>query len=95
MPVVKHIPLRTCIACGKIKPQREMIRLVSLSGKPVQIDIGHKSSGRGAYLCRGKECLESGLLVSRLERALHVNLSTEDRGRLASGLKELCGGEGK
>lgn len=94
MPVVKHIPLRTCVACGKIKPQREMVRLVN-SGETVEIDPGRKKSGRGAYICFDAECRQVGLKGNRLERTLRVNLTPEERIRLAEQLKEFCIAEGK
>lgn len=90
----KHIPLRTCVACGKIRPQREMVRLV-YSGETVLIDTGKKKSGRGAYLCLEEKCRQIGLKGNRLERTLRASLTPEDRIRLAEEIKELCVVEGK
>jgi len=95
MPAVKHVPLRTCVACGKIKPQREMVRLVSIAGSGIEVDRNGKTAGRGAYICRLEECRQTGLKGNRLERALRVSLSLEDRNRLDEQLKEFCGSEGK
>jgi predicted RNA-binding protein YlxR (DUF448 family) len=94
MPAVKHIPLRTCIACGKIRPQREMVRLASSAGG-VELDTGAKRSGRGAYICRESECLQNTLNWKRVEKALRITLASEDKMRLAVKLKEFYGGEGK
>jgi len=94
MPAVKHVPLRTCVACGKIRPQREMVRLVYSTGAKVEVDAGGRKAGRGAYLCREAECRQMGLKGNRLERALRASLTAEDRDRLALELKEFCGGEG-
>lgn len=90
----KHVPLRTCVACGKIRPQREMVRLV-YSGDTVVIDNGRKKSRRGAYLCLEEKCRQTGLKGNRLERTLKASLTSEDRIRLAEELKEFCVAEGK
>ena len=94
MPAVKHVPLRTCVACGKIKPQREMIRLASSEGG-VQSISGASRSGRGAYICHENGCLQKQLNWVRLEKALRITIVPDDKIRLARQLKELCGGEGK
>lgn len=95
MPPVKHIPQRTCIACGQIKPKREMIRLVCVAENTVEVDAIGKKAGRGAYLCRSADCWTAGLKGNRVERALHTTLAQESRARIVGELKELCGGEGK
>ena len=93
MPVQKHIPQRTCIACGKIRPQREMIRLVCTPEHIIEVDMKGKKQGRGAYMCRLPECWQSGLKGNRLERAFHTSLLPENRDRLAQELKESCIGK--
>ena len=94
MSAIKHIPLRTCTACGKVRPQREMVRLASSAGV-VELDTGTKRSGRGAYICRENECLQNMLNWKRMEKALRITIASEDKLRLAAKLKEFCGGEGK
>lgn len=95
MPAVKHIPQRTCIACGKIKPKREMVRLVCVAESSVEVDAIGKKAGRGAYLCRLADCWATGLKGNRVERALRTSLAQDSRERLVQELKELCGGESK
>jgi uncharacterized protein len=94
MPADKHVPLRTCIACGKVRPQREMVRLVC-AGNTVEVDAGGRKAGRGSYICREAECWQLGLKGNRLERALRTSLMAEDRHRLDRQLKEFCGSAGK
>lgn len=94
MPAVKHVPLRTCIACGKVRPQREMVRLVC-AGNTVEVDAGGRKAGRGSYICREAECWQLGLKGNRLERALRTGLTAEDLDRLDRQLKEFCGSAGK
>ncbi|MBN1368275.1 MAG: YlxR family protein [Dehalococcoidales bacterium] len=93
MPPVKHIPGRTCIACGKIQPKRNMIRLVRVTENSIEVDSTGKKSGRGAYLCRTADCWNTGLKGNRVERALKTSLVKAERDKLIQELKELCVGE--
>jgi len=74
----KHIPQRTCIACREIKAKKDLIRLVNNAGI-VEIDLTHKKSGRGAYLCPTAYCWETGLKGNRLEYMLRIKLRPENR----------------
>ena len=47
--------LRTCRACGKKKPQAELLRLAVVDGQ-VEPDPQRSLPGRGAYICRRREC---------------------------------------
>ena len=49
----------------------------------MEVDLWGKKAGRGAYLCRSQECYEMMLAGNRLERALRVKITSEDRARLA------------
>ncbi len=74
----KHVPQRTCVGCRKIRPKREMVRIVCTPNQGVKIDASGKASGRGAYLCREKQCWERALSEKRLEYALKTGLSREE-----------------
>ena len=74
----KHVPQRTCVGCRKIRPKREMVRIVCTPNQGVKIDESGKASGRGAYLCREKQCWERALSEKRLEYALKTGLSQEE-----------------
>ena len=78
----KHVPQRTCVGCRKIRPKREMVRIVRTSDQGVKIDESGKASGRGAYLCRERKCWEKALAEKRLEYALKTGLSKEEWGAL-------------
>ncbi len=93
MQAVKHIPERTCVTCRQVKAKRELIRLVRLADGSVEVDTAGRMRGRGAYLCPKEECWRSGLSGGRLEHALKINLTLEDKGRLINQGKELIQGE--
>ena len=95
MTIGKHIPQRTCLACGKIRPQWEMVRLVCSKEMNVELDIKRKKPGRGAYLCRLPGCWQIGLKGNKLERALRANLSSDYREKLTQALTESFGGQDK
>ncbi|MFC1941105.1 RNase P modulator RnpM [Chloroflexota bacterium] len=91
---VKHIPQRTCVACREIKDKRELVRLVRISDESVEVDIGGKKVGRGAYLCLIQGCWEMGLKGGQLERSLRTKLTQDNRERLIRFGKDLIKGEG-
>jgi predicted RNA-binding protein YlxR (DUF448 family) len=76
---MKHVPERTCCACGSKKPQSELRRVASAGGAPPQLDASGKAQGRGAYLCFDVACIEKALQRKALERALKLqNPLTEE-----------------
>jgi len=77
------------VACRKLRPKRELIRLVRTSDGSVEVDAGGKKAGRGAYLCRARECWEIGLKGSRLEHTLRTSLAQDNRERLIRYGKDL------
>jgi hypothetical protein len=58
----------------------------------VEIDLAGKKEGRGAYLCKERECWEAGLRKNRLERALRVKITREGYAHLAEYGKTLPSG---
>ena len=75
----RHVPQRTCVGCRKIRPKREMMRIVRTPDHGVEIDETGKKSGRGAYLCRQRDCWEIALKKDSLEHALKTSLTDEER----------------
>lgn len=87
----KHVPQRTCVACGTVRPKRELIRIVRTPEGGIEVDERGKRSGRGAYLCAQRTCWATALKRRRLDVALRTSLSDEDVERLrayAEGLPE-------
>lgn len=69
---VKKIPLRMCTGCMEMKPKKELIRVVKTPEGEVSVDLTGKKSGRGAYICKDKECLEKAFKAKRLSRNLDI-----------------------
>jgi len=88
---VKQVPQRTCVACRQVKAKRELIRLVRIADGSVEVDIEGKKAGRGAYLCRSRDCWEAGLKRGRLEHSLKTKLARDNREQLIRLAEEFCG----
>ena len=52
----KKIPMRMCMGCNEMKPKKELIRIVKSPEGEISLDFTGKKPGRGAYICRDKEC---------------------------------------
>ena len=85
---MKKIPLRKCTGCGKMKPKRELIRVVRAPDKKdengnvvasggVSLDLTGKKSGRGAYVCKSMTCFEQARKARRFERSLSCRIPEE------------------
>ncbi len=88
----RHIPERTCVACGRKLPKWELVRIVRTVEGNVEIDLGGKKSGRGVYLCRSKRCWETALRRDRKNRlawALKTEIPPEVRAYLLEYSGEL------
>lgn len=81
-PRPRRVPQRTCAACRQLRPKRELLRIVRTPEGHVELDPTGKKSGRGTYLCARRSCWDLGLKKGRLEQALSVPLSPEDRAAL-------------
>lgn len=77
MPRKRHIPERTCVACGDKRPKAELVRIARSPSGSVSVDFMGKAPGRGAYVC-GSGCLETALGRGRLARSLGQPLSTTE-----------------
>ncbi len=55
---VRKLPLRKCIACNEQFDKRTLIRIVKSKDGEITIDLTGKKNGRGAYLCKNKDCLK-------------------------------------
>ena len=85
----RHTPQRTCVGCRTVQPKRQLIRVVRLPEGGVTIDRTGKQSGRGAYLCRSRKCWEDALGRGRLEYALKVRLTGEEKESLRAFAERL------
>jgi hypothetical protein len=74
MPKVRRVPQRTCVACGRIRPKRELVRIVRTPGGEIKVDLTGKVPGRGAYVCPEPPCAERAVKEGRLRHALEASV---------------------
>jgi predicted RNA-binding protein YlxR (DUF448 family) len=79
LPRARHTPERSCIACGRKLPKRELVRIVRAADGQVVVDPTGKANGRGSYLCKTGKCWEQGVRRGSLERGLRSPLSAKDK----------------
>ena len=70
-------PCRTCCGCREKKEKEELFRIVKKKDGTVSFDPLKKSDGRGAYLCRKRECLSLAKKKKALERTLKTRIPEE------------------
>ena len=70
MAKVKKIPQRKCVGCQEMKNKKDLLRIIRTPEGEIVLDLTGKKSGRGVYVCRAAECLQSTLKGKRLEKAL-------------------------
>jgi predicted RNA-binding protein YlxR (DUF448 family) len=75
---MKHVPLRTCVACRTERPKRELVRIVRVTPTLAEVDTTGKKNGRGSYLCPAQECWHLAEKKGALNRALEMNVTSDN-----------------
>ncbi len=75
--MAKKVSLRQCVGCAEMKDKKEMMRVLKSAEGPVFLDMSGRKNGRGAYLCRNRECLEKARKNRGLERSLKMRIPDE------------------
>ena len=84
----KKIPIRQCVACREHREKTLLARIVRTPEGTVQYDGRGKVSGRGAYICRSRACLEKAVKSKALSRALETEITQEIYDLLDAQMKE-------
>ena len=74
---MKKVPLRQCVGCGEMKPEKEMMRVLKTNEDEICLDVTGKKNGRGAYVCIQKECLIKARKNKGLERSFKMGIATQ------------------
>ena len=74
---MKKIPLRRCLGCFESKSKKDLYRIVKTKEGEILLDKTGKLNGRGAYICKSKECLEKAIKSKRIEKEFEVKISDE------------------
>jgi len=76
---IKKTPQRRCVGCREMKSKTSLFRIIShtFSNEGLQIDLNQKSPGRGAYVCRNRECIAIAQKSKGLERSIKCSACPE------------------
>ena len=75
--MAKKIPLRQCVGCGEMKGKKDMMRVLKTAEGDICLDITGKKNGRGAYVCKSKDCLQKAGKNKGLERSFKMSIPKE------------------
>lgn len=75
--MAKKIPLRQCMGCGEMKSKKDMMRVLKTPEGDICLDITGKKNGRGAYVCKSRECLKLAHKNRGLERSFKMSIPSE------------------
>ena len=70
----RKIPMRMCVGCREMKEKRSLMRVVKSPEGVISFDRVGKAPGRGAYVCKSKECFERAVKQRQLERELETRI---------------------
>lgn len=74
---MKNIPERTCIGCKAKKNKKDLQRIVKTKDGKILLEKSEKLEGRGAYICKSKECLEKAYKNKGLDRSYKMKVKNE------------------
>jgi len=75
--MAKKVPLRQCVGCGEMKGKRDMMRVLKTAEDEICLDVTGKKNGRGAYVCKSRECLQKARKNKGLERSFKMSIPGE------------------
>jgi predicted RNA-binding protein YlxR (DUF448 family) len=78
LPKSRHVPERSCVACGVKMAKMQLVRVVRDTQGAVSVDATGRAPGRGAYLCRAPECWERAISKGTLKRSFGQDIASQD-----------------
>ena len=63
-----------CIACREMKDKRELLRIVKDKEGNIFVDESGKQNGRGAYVCKSKDCIDKLQKQKLLNKTFKTNI---------------------
>lgn len=85
----KKTPMRMCTGCREMKPKKELIRIVRTAEGEIALDLTGKLNGRGAYVCKCKECLGKIRKTNALSRAFETAVDSQIYDKLETELDSI------
>ena len=75
--MAKKIPMRQCVGCGEMKEKPSLIRIIKDNTGAISLDVTGRKNGRGAYVCKNKECLATLKKKNGLDKAFQMRVDKE------------------
>ena len=75
--MAKKIPMRQCVGCGEMKEKPSLIRIIKDNTGAISLDVTGRKNGRGAYVCKNKECLTKLKKKNGLDKAFQMRVDKE------------------
>lgn len=69
--------LRMCVVCRGQSDKKELLRIVKNKDGEIFVDKTGKANGRGAYVCKSKECYQKLCRQKLLNKAFKCNVPLE------------------
>ncbi|MBQ3394062.1 MAG: YlxR family protein [Oscillospiraceae bacterium] len=66
-----------CLGCREHKDKKELVRVVRSPEGEVSVDLTGRKNGRGAYICRSKDCLKKARKQRLISKALNCEITDE------------------
>lgn len=86
----KKIPMRMCVGCQEMKEKRSMIRVLKTQEDAFCIDTTGRKNGRGAYICKSRDCLEKAIKNHGLERSFKMSIPKETAAELIKEMEAIA-----
>lgn len=84
---MKKIVLRSCVVTKEKLPKNDLLRIVRDKEGKVSIDLTGKAGGRGAYIKKDIDVLNTAKKKRVLDRALEVSIPEEVYGEIENIIK--------
>ena len=86
-------PMRKCIGCGESLPKGQLLRIRLTEEGTAVLDEGGVRCGRGAYVCKNRDCLAAAKRRNLLQKSFRREVSPQIYEDLEKKLEELLNGE--
>ena len=75
---MKKIPMRSCVMCRDKVEKRVLLRIIRNTDGKIEFDPTGKKNGRGVYLCRKDECIQSVKNRQKIRNSLEISPTDEE-----------------
>ena len=73
----KNKPQRMCVCCREMKDKDMLVRIVKTCEGKIFVDSTGKANGRGAYICKDKNCFAKLKKNKSLAKAFKCQIDEE------------------